>query len=160
MLCVNVHASRDWQLASRDVIVQVTGLFHELNVDFELFHRLKTLVAAARRAPDRNDAALGDVDWRMADAMLHEFSRNGIDLDDATRAAVRALNNELTELSLLLGESLGNENDVDMDSDGSGATARGEQLRRQRYLRRLSNAAAVRRVELFEKLLVRPICRC
>jgi Zn-dependent oligopeptidase len=143
MLCANVHPSREWQSAAYNVVARLTNLFHELNADYEMFERLRSEMTAAER--DAQHAGLSESDWRLGRAMMHEFSRNGIDLDESGRTALKQLNERITELGMALNES---ELPAGRDSDSGDAS-----VRRRQYFARVAGDKPRRRVEQFEALL-------
>jgi intermediate peptidase len=162
MLCANVHPSDEHRAAAFDVVSRLSGVMHELNIDRALFACLKERIAL----PSDDDLrTLSDSDWRLARAMLHEFDRNGIELDDAQRRELLELNEQITELGIAINEAdMQSEPSFDASSlssmpsaadvvSGGDAAQRDESLRRRTYMERLCSDSNRRRVELFESLL-------
>jgi len=84
-LLSQVHPSVDVRTAGLDAVREVASFETDLSLDRACFERLATTDAAA----------LPPVERRLLERALRDFRRSGVDRDDATRARIQRLNEEL-----------------------------------------------------------------
>jgi thimet oligopeptidase len=92
-LLANVHPVEAVRTACEDTEIEVDRLRTELTQDQALYRVFADL-------PDDQTAALDPLAARLLEKTLQDFTRAGVDRDDATRARLTEINERLTELNL------------------------------------------------------------
>ncbi len=90
----NVHPDESVRTAAERAEQDVMRLMTELSLDSELYAIFAGL----------DPAGLDDQAARLLDKVLRDFTRAGVDQDDATRARITAINERLTEIDQAFGK--------------------------------------------------------
>ena len=100
-LCRHVHAEPAWRHAAEESFEQLAGYIGQLNADVGVYE-------CVRRITDDPVvfAELGEEDRRFAVALRAEYERDGIQLSDAARQELQALNAQATALETTIGHAI------------------------------------------------------
>ncbi|CEO95625.1 unnamed protein product (mitochondrion) [Plasmodiophora brassicae] len=99
----HVHADKGIRDACADADKKVTAYFVESGMRKDVFDSLV-------RFDLSNPKGLDVEDRRLLDRLLRDFRRNGLELDEATRTRVQAIQKEITEKQIEFSRNLGEEN--------------------------------------------------
>ena len=104
-LCRNVHADPPWREAAAQAFSVLSDYISLLNADTTLYQALQLVTQSRAYRDDKHhqsssssSSCLSEEDRRFAMLLQAEFERDGIHLSDADRDAVRALQNQITQL--------------------------------------------------------------
>jgi intermediate peptidase len=100
-LCRHVHASPAWRQAAEEAFEHLAGYIGELNADVGVYECLRRITEDPQVF-----AGLGEEDRRFAVALRAEYERDGIQLPDAARAELQALNAQATALETQIGHAI------------------------------------------------------
>ncbi len=98
------HSNPELQEVAREITPILTGHFNEVRFNQALFERIKSVYE------QRNDLGLDREKMNLVDKIYNDFARNGAALPEEAREELKAINQEISMVSLQLGENLLAEN--------------------------------------------------
>lgn len=96
----SANTSPEMQKVARVISPLVTAHRDNINLNDKLFQRIKAVYTK------RDSLKLDSLQKRMVEKYYNDFVRNGANLDEAAKARLREINQQLSELGLHFGENL------------------------------------------------------